>query len=91
MTPEQRRAIETHDDRAMMLHPDWWPRHPVLMLRRHPIRYPAHAMPQTGVLVMDGPTFCVRQFNYDNPLELLPEVTAYELVDDVLAAGWIVD
>lgn len=85
-------AVETFDDKAMILAPDEWPMYPFLPLKR---REDGQNV-EWGYLVdqgyedgVDGPReVMVRGAKIDDPIKRRDYFTT---VDELLAAGWIVD
>lgn len=95
--PEHQLAELTRDDRAMMLNPQWWPIQipsPQLALKHRTETYGGdpHDMPRHARLFPrpDG-SYLVFRWRADNPFLTESEPIIYTTVDDVLAAGWIVD
>jgi hypothetical protein len=95
-------CIRLKDDRTMLLNPEWWPT-PILM--RAPVSGPCIALkhrtirdpigfPRHGRLAMtpsrNGQRFTVFQIDDNDPMRFA-DTTIYDTVDDVLAAGWIID
>ena len=83
---------ELRDDRAMLLTPADWPLRPYLPVKR--IRAPGE-FPELGVIAegVDSPFKVYLCDLFELPKLNLPDVPtqAYDTVDALLAAGWIVD
>jgi len=81
-------------DKEMMENPSKWPKWPVLPVKKHAVGVPE---PEVGLMAAGRPTQVYRIGLYDLQGGVLADVLAdvpydeYTSVDDVVAAGWIVD
>lgn len=91
----RRRLAEARNHRDMMLHPDAWPRWPLLPIKQ----YPSDGRLKVGLLVActghskkDGKVVFIENGNlFTFNAELDMNRAKIVSVDDLLKAGWIVD
>lgn len=92
MTDRRPDGTQPGDDRLMMESPHFWPKRPILTLKR----YSGASWPDLAILYEDdfGDEICFRLHKDNNALDVTldvlleaPKVT----IDQVLADGWVVD